>query len=82
MSPAPVINLSNQFLNHNEINLLGKGLKFIPKPNSADRAYVDEALADFNRRIKLTAFFSDYQIESKDKNHSEKNLSGLPLTNV
>ena len=57
ISPVPVINLSNSFLRQEEINLLAKGLKFIPKPSKSNYENVEKALSDFSRRIKLTIFF-------------------------
>ena len=55
--PTPVINLSNQFLTNSEIDLLSKGLKYIPKPYHSDRTSIDEGLAASSRRTKLTLFF-------------------------
>ena len=57
ISPVPVINLSNHFLKTEEINLLAKGLQFIPKPNKPNLETVKNAMQDFSRRLKLTTYF-------------------------
>jgi hypothetical protein len=76
MSPVPVINLSNSLLKSDEINLLAKGLKFIPKPSKPDPKVVEDALANFSRRIKLTHYFEQlrrfYRCDNPHKKFREK----------
>ncbi len=51
-----------------EINLLAKGLKFIPKPLRSNNSDIEEAFKQFSRRIKLTSFFDDASnIRNKEK---------------
>ena len=53
-----MLNLSTYPLKPNEISLLSKGLKFIPKPLKTNEDAVHEAIAEFSRRITLTDFFN------------------------
>lgn len=57
IAPASVLNLSSYPLKENEVSLLAKGLKFIPKPSKPNKEVVHEAFESFSRRIKLTEFF-------------------------
>ena len=41
----------------NEINLLSKGLKFVPTPKSYDRAKLKEELEQFGRKLRLAWVF-------------------------
>ena len=68
ISPVPVINLSNSLLKSEEINLLAKGLKFIPKPSKPDHKAVEDALANFSRRIKLTYYFEQLRHNDRSDN--------------
>ena len=66
--PVPVINLSNSFLRQEEINLLAKGLKFIPKPSKSSHENVEKALSNFSRRVKLTTFFECLRKQDRTDN--------------
>lgn len=44
-------------MKENEIELLGKGLKFIPKPSKIDKKSLLEALSKFKRRLKIMSLF-------------------------
>lgn len=52
-----MVNLSDRQLGQDEINLLAKGLKFVPKPPKPTMEEVQSSLSDFNRRVKLAYFF-------------------------
>jgi len=76
ISPVPVINLSNCFLKNDEINLLAKGLNFIPKPSKPNYDTVKNALEEFSRKLKLTAFFENLRksdgVDNPPKKFREK----------
>ena len=40
-----------------QIKVLSKGLKFIPKPLKSDKVEVQEAFDEFSRRVKIPSFF-------------------------
>lgn len=63
-----MLNLSSYPLKENEVSLLTKGLKFIPKPSKPNKEVVREAFENFSRRIKLAEFFS----HSKDTEREPK----------
>ena len=63
-----MLNLSLYPLKENEVSLLTKGLKFIPKPSKPNKEVVCEAFENFSRRIKLAEFFS----HSKDTEREPK----------
>lgn len=71
IEPTSVLNLSSHLLTENEVQILSKGLKFIPKPLKAKQEDVTQALEEFSRRVKLTGFFGsfpeDYQSKSRTK---------------
>ena len=54
-----VLNLSRKKLTDNDYILLGKGLKFCPKPKSHDQVKLAEEIFNFSRRLKLKEFFYD-----------------------
>ena len=52
-----MVNLSNKKLGQAEVDLLEKGLTFVPKPPKPKQEEVQSSLSDFNRRLKLNHFF-------------------------
>ncbi len=52
-----MVNLSSKTLGQNEVNLLSKGLNFVPKPPKPTQEEVQSAISQFSRRLKLTQFF-------------------------
>ena len=52
-----MLNLSSFLLNEDQVILLSKGLKFIPKPLQAKKRDIILALNQFKRRLKLVAHF-------------------------
>ena len=48
-----VVNLSKRELSESEISLLSRGLKFIPTPNSINKAKIKENLEAFGRKLRL-----------------------------
>jgi len=63
-----ILNLSNYKLSRSEINILNKGLKFIPTPHIS-RESIDNATKDIVRKFKLQHYF-------QFRSHTEK----LPFT--
>ena len=64
-----MLNLSSYPLKTHEINLLAKGLKFIPKPLKPNEEAVGEAFTEFAKRIKLAEYwqkFSKHQNDDKE----------------
>jgi len=64
-------------LKPNEISLLSKGLKFIPKPLKTNEDAVHEAIAEFSRRITLTDFFNTIT----KKSNTDKEPTFYPKSN-
>ena len=62
-----VVNLSKITLKESEINLLEKGLNYIPTPKSTDNEHIRESTEKFARRLKLSYHFrrSSYQVRHK-----------------
>jgi len=54
------VNLSDKILSKNEIDILAKSLNFIPKPKLTDTGDVNDAVAQFERRIKLAYHFGKH----------------------
>ena len=67
-----MVNLSDTKLGQSEINLLAKGLKFVPKPLKTTKEEVQASIADFSRRIKLSYFFHNKPRYSDPKPFVEK----------
>lgn len=68
IKPASVLNLSDYILRPEEVTLLAKGLKFVPKPLKPTEEDIDLAFKEFSRRIKLTAFFDNpASVDKKEK---------------
>lgn len=59
IKPASILNLSSRILREEEVNLLAKGLKFIPKPLRPNDSDIEQASKEFSRRVKLANFFGD-----------------------
>ena len=53
-----MVNLSSRPLNDKEFRLLGKGLKFCPKPKPNDAIKLAEETFQFSRRVRLKEFFA------------------------
>ena len=56
---STILNLSKKALSQDQINLLDKGLNFIPIPAKIDKANMDKSVNDIGRRIKLAYFFQN-----------------------
>ena len=67
-----MVNLSDTKLGQSEINLLSKGLKFVPKPLKTTKEEVQSSIADFSRRIKLAYFFHNKPRNTDPKPFVEK----------
>lgn len=61
------MNLSNKTLNDHEYRLLGKGLKFCPKPKHHDEIQLKQDMYEFTRRLRLKEFFSSSSEDSDDE---------------
>ena len=81
----PITNLSDHQLSRDKINLLSKGLNFIPTPRRDHPAKILQDILLFDRRIRLRYHFTDAHI--KLKYHNNKLIvryynpvqAGLPL---
>ena len=75
------MNLSSRPLSDDEFRLLGKGLKFCPKPKPHDAIKLAEETFKFSRRIRLKEFFAPdpEDIENNDSNmeEPEKRISDI-----
>lgn len=60
-----VVNLSDENLSDLEINVLSKGLSFIPTPADVNIDSFKSSIADFNRKIRLSYFWSHRDMTSK-----------------
>ena len=54
-----VLNLSSYQLTNDEIQILIRGLKFIPTPKNINKTEVFADIKKFSRRIHLKEFFQD-----------------------
>ena len=54
-----VVNLSNKPLDQPTIQILSKGLKFIPTPQPTNREIVYKSYQDFRRKMHLRYFFKE-----------------------
>ena len=88
--PASIINLSTHILTTDQIKVLSKGLKFIPKPLKSDKVEVQEAFDEFSRRVKIPSFFNAaasirtlvHKTVHRRKNYLLKNPNGSPRQGV
>ena len=65
-----MINLSSRPLTGEKFRLLGKGLKFWPKPKPHDAIKLTEEAFKFSRRVRLKEFFAA-DPEYEDSNDSD-----------
>ena len=64
------MNLSDEVLNVDELSILAKGLKFIPAPHEIDKDKINENVNEFDRKIKLSYFWADREMNNKfDENY-------------
>ena len=72
-----MVNLSSRPLTDEEYRLLGKGLKFCPKPKPHDAIKLAEETFKFSRRVRLKEFFApdpEYE-DSNDSDTEEEQIS-------
>ena len=65
-----VLNLSRKTLSDAEYRLLGKGLKYCPKPKSHDKIQLKQDVFEFSRKLRLREFFN---AKNSEENDSEPN---------
>lgn len=70
-----VINLSDHVLEPAEVNLLAKGLKFIPTNNRVDVTAIEDDLNNLIRRVKLKMYFHN---DDKPDNSNTVNPLKIP----
>jgi hypothetical protein len=71
-----VLNLSSRKLTQTDYILLGKGLKFCPKPKSNDKIKLAEETYNFATRLRLKEYF----YENNDKSE-HKEFKQMPFFN-
>lgn len=76
------INLSSRDLSLPEINLLDKGLKFIPTPKKISKPEILESASDFSRKLKITNFFHNKPKNPNKKQFVDKSNWNPPETTV
>ena len=52
-----IVNLSSRKLTTDEINLLNRGLKFVPTPKSPNVLDLEIDIKEFTRKLKLKEYF-------------------------
>ena len=72
IKPASVLNLSSYPLKENEISLLSKGLKFIPKPPKINNTEIKKAFAEFSRKVKIQYLFGKKKCNYGNDDDDEK----------
>lgn len=72
-----VVNLSSETLSDDEMAILSKGMSFIPTPHNVDKDSIMTSVNNFQRKIKLSYFWSQKQLKDKLDNDYKK----LPFTN-
>ena len=72
-----IINLSSRVLTHNEIQILGKGLKFCPTQLVTDAGESRKDLDDFHKRLRTKQFFEKSNLS---RNGKTTQLKSKPLT--
>ena len=72
-----VVNLSSRPLTDDEFRLLGKGLKFCPKPKPHDAIKLAEETFKSSRRIRLKEFFAP-DSEDDESNNSDTEEEKIP----
>ena len=74
-------NLSDRKLSDSDYILLGKGLKFCPKPKSHDKIKLAEETFNYTRRLGLKEYF--YENITKKEEDSEANMyKQMPFFNI
>lgn len=76
-----VLNLSNRTLTSAEYRLLGKGLKFCPKPKHHNEIQLKQDVFEFTRKLRLKEFFGDKEEDrdsEKDSENSQNNFQKFP----
>ncbi|PJE77741.1 hypothetical protein CI610_03331 [invertebrate metagenome] len=77
-NPTNTINLSSRTLNPDEIQLLDRGLKFIPTPrNISSNDFIDSA-KDLGRKLKITHFFNGKSKSAESKKFVDKSQWNPP----
>ena len=71
---APVLNLSSYALTNDEVQLLAKGLNFIPKPPKVDKEEIEKSIDQFKRRIKLTEYMRHYEKKEQKPFYDKSNF--------
>ena len=61
-----VVNLSSYQSTNDEIQILSRGLKFIPTPKNINKTEVLADIKKFSRRMRLKEFFYDKDASSSD----------------
>ena len=72
-----MVNLSSRPLTDDEFRLLGKGLKFCPKPKPHDAIKLAEETFKFSRRIRLKECFAP-DSEDDESNDSDTEEEKIP----
>ena len=70
-----VINLSKHSFTKTQYDLLNKNLNFCPTPGYYNKKCLKKDVENFNRKIKLKAFFQN----TKEKNETEQNQAKLKI---
>ena len=70
-----VKNLSNSKLSDNDYILLGKGLKFCPKPKSHNKIKLAQETFNYTRRLRLQEYFYENNSEKDESMQESDNYS-------
>ena len=74
--PSSVFNISNHPINRDELNLLEKGMNYIPVNPHWNNTIWQRDILDFTRKLKLAWHFEDRPTTSRiDRNRDFKNLN-------
>ena len=63
-------------LTNAEYRLLGKGLKFCPKPKHHDVLQLKQGIFEFTRKLRLKEFFTDKEHDDDDGGGGNNDKSG------
>jgi hypothetical protein len=77
MQNKTITNISNTQLTKDEINILNKGLKFIPFPQEPDYDLYTKQIKKFKRRIYCKMFFSKLQTTTLNPTEENRSLKRL-----
>ena len=61
-----VLNQSNKTLSNAEFRLLGKGLKYCPKPKSHNTIQLKQDVFEFTRKLRLREYFAAKAFDEND----------------